>query len=143
MLLHSVSTFVKRCWHVWFYLLLGLIPLTAQAWDDTGHRLIASIAYTQLTPHTREIVDQLTQLTDPNYPPLARFTYGATLPDQWRKIDSRQSSWHFVNYPWSTDNTPIAPGYSGNLIRALQKKYCHFARPSSHYSQKSDCTSLC
>src|ERR1700722_14696889 len=41
-----------------FSILLSLAP-PAQAWNSTGHRLIAAIAYDRLTPKARARVDAL------------------------------------------------------------------------------------
>jgi hypothetical protein len=75
-------------------LFLSLAP-TAQAWNSTGHRLIAAIAYDRLTPKTRARVDALIRqhpdyeklfLKDAPSDPAARarsaFIAAAVWPDQ-------------------------------------------------------------
>lgn len=95
--------------------LILFISAPAWAWDSVGHRLISTIAYDQLTPVAKAKVDELTLLLDPGYPPLQRFLYISTLPDQWRKEDPKTAGWHFYNGGWSPDNTPLQPAKSPNL----------------------------
>jgi hypothetical protein len=77
-----------------FSLLFSLVP-SAQAWNATGHRLIAAIAYDRLTPKARARVDALIRQhpdyekmflrdapTDPPARARAAFIAAAVWPDQ-------------------------------------------------------------
>jgi hypothetical protein len=133
MLKLSLSSLHKRCWQPLFIFVLLLNSLTATAWDSTGHRIISTIAYDNLKPETRTIVDRLTQISDPGYSPVVRFAYTSTLPDQWRKDDRSQANWHFINYPWSVDGTATKPPQPVNLVTILEKNVAILRDP-----QKSD-----
>lgn len=106
-----------------YYLMLALFYLTPIfAWDATGHRLIALIAYQRLRPEVRTQIDQLTYLSDPQYPPLQRFLYASIWPDLIKgKKATRQNQWHFISLPYSADGTPTRPPPSENLIWAIQR----------------------
>ena len=75
---------------------LVLLPVPAQAWGLLGHRLVALLAWDDLTPDTRRRIDALLQ-GEPD-PTLAGIAGWA---DDLRKNDpvlGRQSAnWHFVN----------------------------------------------
>jgi nuclease S1 len=69
-----------------------LVPLIAQAWGATGHRLIADLAYQSLPPSTRTKVDLL--LAEE---PGATLTSVATWADEVRSPTT--AAWHYVNFP--------------------------------------------
>ncbi|CAN7218208.1 S1/P1 nuclease [Pseudoxanthomonas sp. LjRoot168] len=75
---------------------LALLPVPAQAWGLLGHRLVALLAWDDLTPVTRLQIDAL--LTGEADPTLAGIAGWA---DDLRKNDpvlGRQTAnWHFVN----------------------------------------------
>ncbi len=105
-----------------FITLLLFVPCISFAWDGTGHRIIASIAYDQLTPAIKAKVDALSNAIDPGYPAYNRFLYIATLPDIWRSRGQKTwNSWHFVDIPWSTDNTPTFALQNPNLLSGLEQ----------------------
>jgi hypothetical protein len=122
------------------FLLLSftLFTQTAFSWDGTGHRVISAIAYEYLTPEAKQKIDALTALSDPNYPPLMRFLYTSTLPDQWRQNDNGQSaSWHFINTTWSTDGTPTQSATTPNLVTVLQTNQSILKNPHATNTEKA------
>lgn len=56
---------------------------TAEAWDATGHVIVAQIAYDNLTPIAQHDVDYLTEQTDfaRTFPDFSTFVYSAPWPD--------------------------------------------------------------
>lgn len=114
-----------------------LLPQTALAWNATGHMTVAYIAYKSLGNNARTQVDQLLQWhpdypkwvnglpEDVQLRGLVAFLHAATWPDDI-KSDPRFSEkpptppiiagfpnmlrnreWHFINVPFSPDNTPF------------------------------------
>lgn len=89
-------------------LLTFVISLTAatpaHAWGARGHRLIAEIAYAQLTPRARAQVDALLASDFSASPgcPLRSFEDAALWSDCVKAIPSyrNQSSWHYDNIPF-------------------------------------------
>lgn len=75
---------------------LALLPMPAQAWGLLGHRLVALLAWDDLTPDTRRQIDALLQ--DEPDPTLAGIAGWA---DDLRKNDAvlgrQTANWHFVN----------------------------------------------
>lgn len=119
------------------FLLLCLFPLSTLAWDSSGHRLIATIAYNNLTSHAKQTIDAFTAMSDPGYPPRARFLYAATQPDKWRETNRNQSPWHFINTPWSTDTTPTQPATTPNLLTILAQNQVLLANTTASPSQRA------
>lgn len=69
------------------------------AWNSVGHRVVAQIAYDNLTPIAKQKIDTLTAV-DFNSPyPEQRFTQAATWPDFIKKKNHDYDTWHYVDYP--------------------------------------------
>lgn len=83
-------------------LFFSVMPLTF-AWNSTGHKLIAQIAYLQLDDSARTQVDQL--LKD-------QFINASIWADQLRaKGDKSMNTWHYINLP--------NPGPQKNVVDAI------------------------
>lgn len=100
-----------------------LMPGSALAWHDTGHMLVAQIAYLRLTPAAKERVDRLL-VAPPGRRPLIHLCAGYYTPTTCEKIydpvtiavwmdDFRGDSlngtydpWHYINYKPIFDGTP-------------------------------------
>lgn len=86
--------------HTFSPVLLGLLAITlspaAQAWGGQGHRLVADIAHTRLTPHTAAQVQALLALEGH-----ASMADVASWADELRERDpalgQRSAKWHYVN----------------------------------------------
>lgn len=91
------------------------------AWNSTGHRIIAQIAYDQLTPTTQQKVDTLTALLFHSPYPETRFAHAATLPDKIKNNTSRYDQWHYINLPYIQDNMSAAPIDSDNVVWAIER----------------------
>jgi hypothetical protein len=90
---------------------LSLIILqNSYAWDATGHKIIAAIAYDNLTPETKAKVDQLTCIFDKNNhdgfcnnsenAKKTRFMFDATWADLLRSENIPDfDDWHFIDNP--------------------------------------------
>lgn len=104
---------------IWISILI-IIPAWAFAWGPAGHRLIATIAYDRLTPAARLQVNQLTAILDQHYPPFSRFLYASVWPDLIRSNGMTDyNQWHFIDYPFSTDGTPVMPPNPHNVLWAI------------------------
>ncbi|MGO4222955.1 S1/P1 nuclease [Lysobacter sp. TAF61] len=77
-------------------LVLGLFPAPASAWGRLGHRLVADLAWDDLTPATRAAVAQL--LAGEPEPTLAGIaSWADELRDHDPELGKRTSKWHYVN----------------------------------------------
>jgi len=103
-----------------FCVVLSLFAGPANAWNATGHKLVAAIAYQHLTPKARSRVDDLLRHhpdygtllakdapSDPEGRALAAFLNAATWPDVIRGNDPR-----FYDESRKNSNpTPLLPGF--------------------------------
>ncbi|MEL1266016.1 S1/P1 nuclease [Pseudoxanthomonas putridarboris] len=81
-----------------FFLLAAalLLPTPAHAWGALGHRLVASLAWDDLTPETRRQIDDL--LAGEAVPTLAGIANWADeLRDNDPDLGRKTSRWHYVN----------------------------------------------
>jgi len=106
------------------YLLLLLLftSTLSQAWDATGHRLVAYIAYQHLRPAVKAQVDQLTESLDKGFPALTRFEYDAVWMDFIKGRDIREfDAWHYIDQGFSVEggqSKSFTPG-DGHLLKVI------------------------
>lgn len=87
-------------------LFLVSLPVNSYSWNATGHMVVASIAYQQLTPKAREKVDSMAQAMHSEYPNINSMLEMAVWPDSIRgqRIETF-THWHYINLPYSIDGT--------------------------------------
>ncbi len=117
---------------------LALMAGPVHAWNETGHMVVAYIAYKHLTPQARQTVDRLLALNpdvvawinllppkgwDDNGRRLAAFMYAATWPDV---IKSKQD--YTSDGDQGGNRPPAGPEASRNIGYAdkLKHQYWHF-----------------
>jgi len=127
------------------------LALPAEAWNATGHRVIAAIAYDRLTPGTRARVDELIR----RHPDYARFTTPAASgaraafiaasvwADQIRSDPrfydesrasatvrpplagypsmARHAAWHYFHLPFTTDGTLLQEQAPPHALSEIQR----------------------
>jgi hypothetical protein len=127
-----------------FTSLLTLI-VPAQAWNATGHRVVAAIAYDHLTPAARERVDALLHKHPDlmNLPPREAFLAASVWPDVIKGDNrfyddtrpnaqptrllpgfpsmARHTNWHYIDIPFSPDGTPLQQPKSPNALEQLER----------------------
>lgn len=91
------------------------------AWNNAGHRIIAQIAYDQLTPAAKEKVDALTNILFHSKYPDARFLRAATWPDRIRSQTTAYNAWHYIDLPYAQDNIQPTSLNSYNVVWAIQR----------------------
>lgn len=135
--------FLKKSGLLLLTLPLACLPL--QAWNATGHRVIAAIAYDRLNPKAKARVDELLkQLPDfANMPPREAFLAAAVWPDSIRNDPrfyddiaenpkptpllpgfptmARHTNWHYIDIPFSPDGTPLEPTKVPNALTELKR----------------------
>lgn len=117
--------------------------VSALAWDATGHRVIATIAYDRLTANTRQQVDALTRKLFKNKSGYQRFLRAAVWPDNRQDAQmSAWTSWHFIRYPSSVDNTATRLYAQQNLVTGLQRSIMLVANPHADLHQRALMLSL-
>lgn len=123
----------------------GLLSLPLEAWNATGHRIIAAIAYDHLTPEAKARVGELLKLHPDlgNLPAREAFLEASVWPDVIRSDSrfyddtradprptpllpgfpsmARHTNWHYVNLPFSPDGTPLEPAEIPNALKELRR----------------------
>jgi hypothetical protein len=126
-----------------FLLLFTFLPSQAIAWSAQGHRIVAHIAYAQLTPTAKKRVDYLIQMPIKGYPLYGKtFIASSTWADQIRKAPLPEAkkfkSWHFINIPFSTNPALVLPKISqNNLLQALNENRQVLENPTASSSEKA------
>jgi hypothetical protein len=102
---------------------VGLLMLTFQAcaWNAAGHRLIAQIAYDQLTPQAKETFERYNKALEQVYRP-SNFINSAIWLDT---LVYQDIHWfvavHYIDLPFSTDGTPIPLPQRINAVWTMKK----------------------
>jgi hypothetical protein len=125
-----------------------LLVSPARAWNATGHRVVAAIAYDHLTPKARARVDELLR-QHPDYGTLLpkdgrdAFLAAAVWPDVIKGDNrfyddtrenakptlllpgfptmARHTNWHYIDVPFSPDGTALDPVKPPNALEQLQR----------------------
>jgi hypothetical protein len=104
-------------------LLLGCFawPGGLSAWSRAGHEVIAAIAYQQLDPAVKAVVNRWSRPLSHAQKGIARLMFLAAWPDRIRdqKAARRYRAWHMVPYPWSLDGQSLPPLSQPNLLTAM------------------------
>lgn len=123
-------------------LILGLsllaLPAPARAWHDTGHMVMAQIAYLRLTPAAKERVDKLL-IAPQGRRPLIHLCAGyytaatcekiydpvtiAVWMDDFRgdSLNSQYDPWHYINYRPIFDGLPARPNVGPEPVNVLDR----------------------
>lgn len=130
-----MTLFTSRRWLA--LLLLAVLVRPVTAWWDSGHRVVALVADSRLSPRTRarllEVLGQHPQAEKYFSPPAdlpggvqARrqwvLTQAAVWPDAIRRTDRDRPTWHYVNLPLflsTRDKQQLAPRLRVNVARRL------------------------
>ncbi|MGI9107092.1 MAG: S1/P1 nuclease [Pyrinomonadaceae bacterium] len=118
-------------------LLLLLSPATAFAWHDTGHMVVAQIAYLNLSPAARARIDSL--LATPQgkrplihlcagyYTPACEKTYDPVTIAVWMddikgdSLNDEYEVWHYINHQPFFDGIPVRPEVGPEPINVLDR----------------------
>ncbi|WP_412754046.1 S1/P1 nuclease [Legionella londiniensis] len=93
----------------------------AHAWNATGHRLIAQIAYHHLKPHAKKLFNHYNHALDNEYRPQSFVNSAAWLD----ALKYQEFNWfnqlHFIKGYFSLDNSPLPPEPTHNAVWAIQE----------------------
>ncbi|MDP1574701.1 MAG: S1/P1 nuclease [Coxiellaceae bacterium] len=124
------------------YLIVIFFPLTfivtnAFAWGNVGHRLVAQIAYDELTPQAKAKIDNLTAVYFHSPYPEARFLRAATWPDTIRKKAPGYNAWHYSDAPFVKDNIRPPMQNSENVAWAIVRAEHIISDPKSTQAERA------
>lgn len=90
---NSLSTFL--------FLSLTFFLSPVFAWNETGHMLVAKIAYEKLKPAARTKVDRLVNYLHQEYDDINTFPQAAVWPDKlrWQQRLDVYTHWHYIDQP--------------------------------------------
>ncbi|MCP4475865.1 MAG: S1/P1 nuclease [Gammaproteobacteria bacterium] len=104
-------------------IMLLLTPLLAFAWNSNAHRVIAEIAWDNLTVPARAQVGCLVQKFQHSWPRVRSFQQMATWPDTLKAQGvTAFNQWHFIAQPFSNDSGRALPKINDeNGVWAVQQ----------------------
>ncbi|MCD6045642.1 MAG: hypothetical protein K0R48_805 [Gammaproteobacteria bacterium] len=101
---------------------MSIFATPLYAWDSNGHKLVAEIAYENLTPYAKRTVLQLLQTPPPRYLYPLSFSNSAAWADWIRPSTSQYDTWHYINLPYcGSDFCPNQKTASPNIVTAIAK----------------------
>ena len=142
---------------------IGLCASRCNAWNSTGHEIVAQIAYDQLSPQTKAKIvavlknhprlneDLLHDTDRAKDPDLAMFLRAATWPDMLRypahpmNHTEHHPKWHYVDYPFELDGVKgqqpdvqwDGHSFPINLIQAMQMLTLQLKDPRTPLDRKA------
>eukprot|EP01125_Pyxidicula_operculata_P005320 TRINITY_DN190_c1_g3_i1.p1 TRINITY_DN190_c1_g3~~TRINITY_DN190_c1_g3_i1.p1 ORF type:complete len:351 (-),score=38.77 TRINITY_DN190_c1_g3_i1:138-1190(-) len=97
-----------------------LFTAHVSAWWSESHMLVAQVAYLNLDSYTREVVHGIISNYDPFCVQSPDFVTSAVWADDLKAEGlSAFSSWHYINKPYSPDNTTGVEPPPNNVLWAL------------------------
>lgn len=103
---------------IWGLIFLVLYAGNNYAWNAIGHRLMAQIAYDQLTPHSRALFNRYNQSLEP----YLDFVAAAPWLDQLRRDDIHSfDSLHYIDIPFSKGTLPLPPIKKNNALSGIKE----------------------
>tara|TARA_Y100001968_G_C19437790_1_gene760788 strand:+ start:2018 stop:2800 length:783 start_codon:yes stop_codon:yes gene_type:complete len=106
------------------------------AWNLVGHKLVAQIAYDYLTPEARKKYVLYNQAAAKCYGARSWLNAAAWLDSYRDKAQPKRQSMHYINLPFSWDNTPLKPPNPHNIIVALNEAAVLLQNPQTTLSEK-------
>jgi hypothetical protein len=121
--------------------ILFTLPSSIFSWNNVGHKIVAHIAYSHLTPEARRAVDQLTEEPGNSYSGRSRFAYISNWADWVRsRGDTRFRTWHYIDLPISADGQPVKPPNPINAVYGIN--HCQVVLKNARASVEEQQTCL-
>ncbi len=109
---------IVKIWLAVFFILLSTCVFS---WNALGHRLVAQIAYDQMTPSAKQVFNNYNQALDKVYKPQT-WVDSAVWLDTLRFQDVNWfATMHYIDIPFSDDETPLLPPGEINALWAIEK----------------------
>lgn len=100
------------------------------SWNALGHRLIAQIAYDQLTPRTIRRLNRYNHAVDKGYKPM-RLVDAAVWLDYLRyQHDDAYAAMHYIDLSFSDDGTPLPLPSTVNAVTAIEQSIHTLKQPN-------------
>jgi len=131
--------------HILFFIVTTIILIAGAftstglfAWNQVGHKVVAQIAYDNLTPATKKEMNQLTQIVSSYYPYEKQFIDSAIWADSiiYRGDVTAFNQWHYVNIPINRDGKHKKYYSKTNVIWAInQAKQVLFSKKANNFEK--------
>lgn len=117
-------------------LLCGVVAFNSFAWNAQGHKLVAQIAYDNLTPQAKRLCNQYNRALNKVYP-TGGFVASATWMDYIRTKDIYwYDALHYINIPFSKDNTPLIAVQPVNAVSGIKQATAVLSSKKSSQADK-------
>lgn len=114
-----------------FFILTLTFAFQALAWNALGHQLIAQIAYDNLSSKAREKIEYYNQVMNR----IGRRQSVVSAASWMDTLRINNDLWleecHYINQPFSRDNTPLLPPKKLNAIVAIRYTQGYLASPTN------------
>jgi len=117
-------------------MVLLFVTFNSHAWNALGHRLVAQIAYDNLTPKARQMCDEYSRSLDSSSPGL-KFVSAAVWLDQIRGNDVHWfDNLHYIDIPFSKDQTKLPPIQEVNSLWGIKQAIAVLSSQKSRLADK-------
>lgn len=102
-------------------LLSASFPVANYAWNANGHRLIAQIAYDQLTPEAKHLYNSYNHALDKKYKRLSFLDAAVWLDTLRAENNNTFSPIHYIDLSFSEDGTPLPQMAAVNAVTGIKE----------------------
>ncbi|WP_182352679.1 S1/P1 nuclease [Legionella sp. PC1000] len=104
-----------------YALVFCLVTVNSYAWNAAGHKVVAQIAYDNLSPKARAMCYKYLR-SRPHNTPNSSFVSSSTWMDEirWREV-YWYDVMHYIDIPFSIDGTHLPPVENTNATRAIKQ----------------------
>lgn len=106
------------------------------SWNAVGHRVIAQIAYDQLTPRTLRILNQYNRAVNQVYPSHGLIDAAVWLDAIRHQNINTYAAMHYINMPFTEDGSPLPTISTVNAITAIEQSIKTLQEPHHSMYQK-------
>lgn len=97
------------------------LSLNCLAWNAMGHELVGQIAYDNLTPKARKLMDKYNNSFD-KFSPIGNFVVAATWLDSMRFNDVHWfDTLHYIDIPFTKEDEPLQPVSEVNALVGIKQ----------------------
>lgn len=119
-----------------FLLFLSVFNSTGYTWNAAGHKLLAQIAYDNLSPQAKKMCSQILQVKEQALP--FYFVKLSTWMDEIRRRNVHQfDSLHYVDLPFSKDRTKLPKVRPRNALWAIHQAILNLSSPKTSNAIKA------
>lgn len=117
-------------------LILFVYNITGYSWNAAGHKLVAQIAYDNLSPQAKKVCSQIFHVKEQNLQ--FYFVTISTWMDDIRRRNVHQfNSWHYVDIPFTKDKTKLPEIKSQNAVWAIHQAVLNLSSSQTKNSVKA------